>query len=77
MVEVYYQVQSYNGTLTDGMLLMPQYILAEMLIMWQNMVFDSGAHECSKAWKASRISGCLFTWPMQCVTPVSWISIIE
>lgn len=52
MVEVYYQVQSYNGTLTDGMLLETRNKLAEMLIIWQNMVFDSGAHECSKAWKA-------------------------
>lgn len=61
MVEVYYQVQSYNGTLTDGMLLKSRNKLAEMLIIWQNMAFDSGAHECSKAWKASRISECLCT----------------
>ena len=34
MVEVYYQVQSYNGTLTDGMLLASRNKPAGMLIIW-------------------------------------------
>jgi hypothetical protein len=52
MVEIYYQVQSYNGTLTDGMLVLSRNTVAEMLIIGQIMVFDNGAHECSKVWKA-------------------------
>ena len=52
MVEIYYQVQSYNGTLTDGMLLVSRNKQTEKLIIWQNTASDSGAHECSKAWKA-------------------------